>query len=196
MPNNNNNNNNLNINTNVFTFKGQVKVAAVQAAFDALIGRINSIIDIYNTTDEFLQDQDYSLGGETLGAAGYTLTIGGIKQVLAAYNGAVFGCRAFRLSEGRVFITDGMIFTAARPIRIHSQIITEGAGGVLYYDPEEDVVKRTTTGDTIPEGGIFVTFLSTSSSDIYMNCFRGIQLEGLEGFNIQIKDKNKHMNVI
>lgn len=173
----------------IFNFKGQVKVADVQAAFDELIERINNIVDTYNTTDAFLQDQDYSTGGDSLGAAGYTLTIGGIKQVMAAYNGTLIGCRIFRLSNNTIVTTDGVYITSSRIINIPSQILT-GTGSVVCINLTTGEVVRGSDGDNPPEGTVPICYLTQTGTDTYMNVHRGVQLEELKGYKITIPNRD------
>lgn len=175
-------------NNNIFTFKGQVKVANIQNAFNELIARINNIVDVYNETDTFLEEQDYSKGGDSLGAAGYTLTVGGIKQVLQAYAGTLIGCRAFRIDPTHVIVTDGVYFKTNKVIRINSQILT-GEGTAIYIDNSTDEIGLTTEGDEVSSGQTVITYLSTTGTDTYLNCHRGVQLEGLKDYSITIKDR-------
>lgn len=181
-------------NNNIFNFKGQVKASDIQAAYDELIGRINNIITTYNTTDTFLQEQDYSVGGDSIGAAGYTLTVGGIKQVLEAYNGTLIGCRIFRIDNDTCVITDGVYFTSTGIISIPSQLL-EGDGSVIYLDTDMETVKRGENGDEVPEGATVLCYLTQAGSDTYMNVHRGVQVEAVPDCSISINNRQMKWGV-
>lgn len=107
-------------------FRGQVKVADVQAAFDEIVGRINAIIDNYNGAQE-LENIDYTKGSPKLAAAGYTLTVGGLKSILNAYSDCIIGAKAYKVSDGEVLLSDGIYIHYGRPYRINSQIVQGGS---------------------------------------------------------------------
>lgn len=165
-----------------YTFKGQVKKSDVQAAFDSFVTKINDIVTTYNTTDTVLDNIDLTVGGETLGAAGYTLTVGGIKQVLSAYNGTLLGCRAFRISSTKVVVTDGLYITTGKPIRINSQVLT-GSGNYISIDRDTGTL---TYSNTIPSGNDVIVYLSNVSEDEYLSTIKDVYLEGLDGYYITI----------
>ena len=106
-------------------FRGQVKIADVQAAFNEIVNRINSAIDTYKSAQE-LEDIDYTKGSPKLSSAGYTLTVGGLKSILNAYSGCTIGARAYKMSEGESVLSDGLHIRNGRPYRINAQIVQGG----------------------------------------------------------------------
>lgn len=103
-------------------FRGQVKVSDVQNAFDEIVNRINSKVDVYNSFFD-LQDYDLTKGSPLLGASGYTLSVGGLKSVLNSYANTVIGCRTFRIDDETLLVSDGFCITPDRVYRINSQIM-------------------------------------------------------------------------
>ena len=110
-------------------FRGQVKVSDVQNAFDEIVNRINSKVDVYNSFFD-LQDYDLTKGSPLLGASGYTLSVGGLKSVLNSYANTVIGCKTFRLDDETLLVSDGFCITPDRVYRINSQIM----GGAVSPD--------------------------------------------------------------
>jgi hypothetical protein len=174
-----------------YTFKGQVKISDVQAAFDSLLSRINTIINDYNTADTLVSNLDLSVGGPTLAAGGYTLSVGGIKQILSAYAGLLIGVRAFRIDETHVAVTDGFYFTEdEQPVRINAQIL-EGNGYYIYFDPTDNSLGLV-NDDAYPEGTKLILDLSASDDRVYLNEFRDIQLAEVPGYKLRIQ--KRHFN--
>lgn len=103
-------------------FRGQVKVSDVQNAFDEIVNRINSKVDVYNSFFD-LQDYDLTKGSPLLGAPGYTLSVGGLKSVLNSYANTVIGCRTFRIDDETLLVSDGFCITPDKVYRINSQIM-------------------------------------------------------------------------
>lgn len=180
----------------IFTFRGQVKITDVQRAFENLIERLNKMIYDYNTTDTFLQEQDYSVGSEYLGAANYCLTVGGIKQVLRAYNGTLLGCRFFKITDTSGILTDGIYFSEDKPIRISSQVLE----GDLAPDNHQLSLRLNLStgniqlGDDDPDpdeqGCVPVAYLSGYKPQYYKNTYRNVQAEGLDGYSITINNRS------
>lgn len=110
-------------------FRGQVKVSDVQNAFDEIVNRINSQVDVYNSFFK-LQDYDLTKSSPLLGASGYTLSVGGLKSVLSSYANTVIGCRTFRLDDEKLLVSDGFCITPDRVYRINAQIM----GGAVSPD--------------------------------------------------------------
>lgn len=173
--------------TSNYTFRGQVKVSDVQAAFDDFLNRINTMVSTFNATETAISSIDLTVGGPTLAAGGYCLTVGGIKQLLNAYDGCLIGCRAFRIDSNHIAVTDGMYITKEKPIRIHSQVLT-GNGFDIYFNPSDATIGLV-NNDTMPEGAVIIEELSNVSSDTYLTEYRGVQLEGLEGYKITIQKR-------
>lgn len=118
------------------SFKGLVKISDVQKAFDEITTNINSMIDAYNQSAKVL-DIDYTKGSSELGASGYTLTVGGLKQIINTYQGCSVGCKAFKIDETHCKVTSGYVFADNKVYRVKEQDLT-GSGSVLYYDVDND----------------------------------------------------------
>lgn len=176
-----------------YTFRGQVKVSDVQAAFDDFTNRINTMVSTYNTTNTALANIDLSVGSPTLAAAGYTLTIGGIKQLLEAYDGVLIGCRAFRVDSTHIAVTDGVYLTKDKPYKINAQILT-GNGYDIYLAPETGKIGLV-NDNSIPPDAIIIAQLSNVSGDIYLSEFRDVQLEAVQGYKIIINKKSMSWGV-
>lgn len=114
-------------------FRGQVKISDVQSEFDAIVNRINDMVDAYNES-EGVKDIDYTVGGDTLAPAGYTLTIGGLKQVMNTMDGLVCGAKPIRLSANKVRLTDGILITKNGFFRLPQTEITPIQGKTIFYN--------------------------------------------------------------
>lgn len=114
-------------------FRGQVKISDVQSEFDAIVNRINNMVDAYNES-EGVKDIDYTVGGDTLAPAGYTLTIGGLKQVMNTMDGLVCGAKPIRLSADKVRLTDGILITKNGFFRLPQTEITPIQGKTIFYN--------------------------------------------------------------
>lgn len=127
----------------VRNFKGQVKISEVQAEFDDLLSRINKVIDAYNSS-KYVSEIDYTKGDSILGSSGYTLTVGGLKQVMKAMNGTVIGARIFKVGDensNQVKISDGILITTNKIYRLPDNVITlpEGQGvKSIYFNTETE----------------------------------------------------------
>lgn len=109
-------------------FKGQVKIADVQAAFDEVVGKLNAFIDYYNETLKIV-NIDFSVAGTNIGTSRQALTVGAMKKFLEALDGTLIGCEVIKvyedadLEEGRsqFFATDGLFFSKDQITPIRSQ---------------------------------------------------------------------------
>nr|DAL61029.1 MAG TPA_asm: hypothetical protein [Caudoviricetes sp.] len=119
-------------------FKGQVKISEVKESLDNLVNGVNKQIDLYNTSD-YVQDIDYNIGAPDLAPLNYTLSIGGLKKFLNAYNGCVVGCKAFNIG-GQYAVTDGIMFLQDGCHRIPAQIISS-LPKTLEYSPSAKIYK-------------------------------------------------------
>lgn len=117
-------------------FRGQVKVSDVQNAFDEIVNRINSQVDVYNSFFD-LQDYDLTKSSPLLGASGYTLSVGGLKSVLSSYANTVIGCRTFRIDDETLLVSDGFCITPDKVYRINTQIM----GGASAPDVRPEASK-------------------------------------------------------
>ena len=116
-------------------FKGEVKISDVQAEFDALVGRINKMVDAYNGTNQVITNIDYTKGGSNLAPSGYTLTVGGIKQALKSLDGHVVGGKCFYNSATTVKMSDGLLFTKGGVFRLPDSILDRPSNGnSIWYD--------------------------------------------------------------
>lgn len=169
-------------------FKGQVKVADVQAAFDEYVNRINNLINMYNTTNTLIEGLDLSKGSNTLASGGYSLSVGGVKQLLAAYNGTLLGTRAFRIDSNHVGITDGLYIYNEKPYRIKSQVLT-GNGYDVYFNPSDGSVGLVNNNIYPSEDCVLILQLSTSEDAKYLNEFRDVQLEGVPNYLLTVQKR-------
>lgn len=142
-------------------FKGQVKISDVQKEFDNILARINSMIDTYNASLS-AQDIDYSIAAEGLSPTGYCLTVGGLKQLLTDYEGSVFGCKAYKISNTQVKVTSGLLFYDKKVYNIKDAVLNTADKSTLYYDITN---RRLTFGDT----GTVTTTWSAYSSPVLTN---------------------------
>ena len=132
-------------------FKGQVKISEVKECLDTLVAGVNKQIDLYNTSD-YVQDIDYNIGAPDLAPLNYTLSVGGLKKFLNAYNGCVVGCKAFNIG-GQYAVTDGIMFLQDGCHRIPAQIIPS-LPKTLEYSPSAKIYKGQKEPPVIGSGGI------------------------------------------
>ena len=143
-------------------FRGQVKVADVQASFDEIVNRINSAIATYKGAQE-LENIDYTKGSPKLGAAGYTLTVGGLKSILRAYEGCTIGAKAYKVSDGESVLSDGLHIRNGRPYRIKSQLVKGGEEPSVRPEPSDSyysyngsqTIGISNKSETVVEGALF-----------------------------------------
>ena len=137
-------------------FKGQVKIADVQAAFDEIVNKVNTMITNYNNLS-YVQDIDYSVGGYTLAPYGYTLTVGGMKQFMESCDGSVIGAKPFKVSSNKLKMTTGLLVTKNGIYRLPDSVLaipTEKQYRTIYYN--------TSTGE-------YVANLNSSDEDLIAN---------------------------
>lgn len=91
-------------------FKGQVKIEDVQKAFDSLVDKINSQISNYNEVVRKGETVDYTKGSATLAPYNYTLSVGGLKQVMRQLKGTTIGCNIFRSADNKLVVSNGIHF--------------------------------------------------------------------------------------
>lgn len=123
-------------------FRGVVKVADVQEEFDNITDRINTMVKAYNNSLKEQGEIDYYTGSSALAPSGYTLTVGGLKTIINAYDGACIGCKAYRVSDTQTKVTGGILFDDGKVYKINERLLT-GTGDTLYYDK---TYKRLTLG--------------------------------------------------
>ena len=123
-------------------FRGQVKISEVKAEFDYLLTTINNTIDLFNQSEVMSDEIDFSNVSPNIAPPNYTLSVGGLKKILEAYNGAIVGCRVFRIGTDKYYITEGLLITSeiangvSKPkvVRIKGGILN-GSGSHIYYSP-------------------------------------------------------------
>ena len=118
----------------VRNFRGQVRIADVQAEFDALIAKINADIEEYNKVINDNENIDFTHGSPSLSGSGYCLTVGGLKKLLAAYNGTMMGAKPFRNSAGDTLVTAGVLVQSTGCSSTAGAIV-DGLGKHLYFNP-------------------------------------------------------------
>lgn len=129
-------------------FKGQVKISDVQAAFDDIIGRVNTLVDAYNDSI-IAQDINYALGGSTLAPAGYTLTVGGLRQFCQACDGFVIGAKPFKISDTSLKMTTGSLVTKHGIYSLPDSVVnipTSTSMRTLYFNIETGLYQWTGAG--------------------------------------------------
>lgn len=121
----------------VRNFKGVVRVADVQAEFDNLLNNINDTIDRYNSSMDY-EDIDYNNVGPELAPINYTLSIGGLKSVLDAYDGTIFGANIYKVSSDNYIVSEGVYIKDRQIYRLPSKPLS-GSGQYVYYNPNEEI---------------------------------------------------------
>ena len=123
-------------------FRGQVKISDVQREFNDIINTINTIVDTYNKS-KYVNEIDYTVGDKFLGNAGYTLTVGGLKQVMKAMNGTVIGAKVFEITPNKKYkISDGVLITESKVYRLPDRVVDVPSNITkvesIYYNANTD----------------------------------------------------------
>ena len=123
-------------------FRGQVKISDVQREFNDIINTINTIVDTYNKS-KYVNEIDYTVGDKFLGNAGYTLTVGGLKQVMKAMNGTVIGAKVFEITPNKKYkISDGVLITESKIYRLPDRVVNVPSNITkvesIYYNANTD----------------------------------------------------------
>lgn len=166
------------------TFKGAVRISDVKNSFDNIVDRINNLIDSYNKSS-YIQDIDYSVGAKTLAPAGYTLSIGGLKQILKSYDGCVIGAKPFRTTSGKVVMTDGILITESGTYRLPCSEINVGSNRTIYFNTS---TKQYVTNKVA--NCIRVCDVNMKSDSIYCKDLKGVLVEDFKG-NYSITTESK-----
>ena len=145
-------------------FKGQVKISEVKESLDALVNGVNKQIDLYNTSN-YVQDIDYNIGAPDLAPLNYTLSVGGLKKFLNAYNGCVVGCKAFNIG-GQYAVTDGIMFLQDGCHRIPAQVIPS-LPKTLEYSPSAKIYKGQKESPVIGSGGVEYGYTSPYQTNLF-----------------------------
>lgn len=124
----------------VYNFRGRVKVSEVQAAFNDMIAKINNLRQKY---EEALGATNYTLdiGAATLAPDRYSLSVGGLKQIISDLQGCIIGARIYKY--GNTFVcSNGIAFTQGGIFKIKPQIISGNGDYVILSNPTTGVVSR------------------------------------------------------
>lgn len=176
-------------------FKGEVKISDVQAEFDALVGRINKMVDAYNGTNQVITNIDYTKGGSNLAPSGYTLTVGGIKQALKSLDGHVVGGKCFYNTATTVKMSDGLLFTKGGVFRLPDSILDRPSNGnSIWYDTNAQKYvwgqKRISGKQSLLEDG--ATSLVKSGDGYKNSSYRDESITVEEGVSNNTYDQNYH----
>lgn len=164
----------------VRNFRGQVKISDVQDEFNNLVDGINNMVNSYNAAVDTTETVDYTKGGTTLAPIGYTLTIGGLKQVLNLYNNTVLGSEVYKIADGNYYVSNGIYIKDGKPVRLNQGLV-QGSGDILYYDLTHNAY---TFGDKYvvsAEGGATVVTKPFVLPPITSNVSYGVISGGLDG---------------
>ena len=116
-------------------FRGKVKIADVQAEFDKLVDKINSLDAKINKVNTDKENIDWRYGGATLAPINYTLTVGGLKQALNGFDGAVYGARAFKTDNTHFKMTSGLLISKYGGFKLPDSVMTiPTSNRILYYN--------------------------------------------------------------
>lgn len=151
-------------------FRGQVKISEVKAEFDYLLTTINNTIDLFNQSEIMSDEIDFSNVSSNIAPPNYTLSVGGLKKILEAYNGAIVGCRVFRVGTDKYYITEGLLITSeiangvSKPkvVRIQGGILN-GSGSHIYYSPSNKKFYWDAT-DTSNEASVTIPAWTSNNS--------------------------------
>ena len=151
-------------------FRGQVKISEVKAEFDYLLTTINNTIDLFNQSEVMSDEIDFSNVSPNIAPPNYTLSVGGLKKILEAYNGAIVGCRVFRIGTDKYYITEGLLITSeiasgvSKPkvVRIQGGILN-GSGSHIYYSPSNKKFYWDATGTSARTSVTVPTWTSNNS---------------------------------
>lgn len=157
-------------------FHGLVRIEDVKDAFDDIITRISNMQDAYNTAFDAV-DVDYTKGSATLAPLGYSLSVGGLKNLLKTYNGVVIGAKCIKVNSSTVALTDGILITENGGIRLPDSVVDNVSNAnTIYYDKVEEKYTKTPNSNTIKVCDINMN----RDSNFVMNR-NNIQLESLDG---------------
>ena len=151
-------------------FRGQVKISEVKAEFDYLLTTINNTIDLFNQSEVMSDEIDFSNVSPNIAPPNYTLSVGGLKKILEAYNGAIVGCRVFRIGTDKYYMTEGLLITSeiangvSKPkvVRIKGGILN-GSGSHIYYSPSNKKFYWDATGTSTEASVTVPTWTSNNS---------------------------------
>jgi len=163
-------------------FHGLVKVEDVERAFKELVDRVNELQNSINIVNDS-ENIDYTVGSKTLAPSGYTLSVGGLKLLLEAYDGVVIGCKIFKVDENKstkavtYAISEGILITKNGGVRLPSATISGSLNDTaIFFD------KRTETYSTMPEfDSIKISDINPNRNDISVRDIAKTQVEDIYG---------------
>ena len=135
-----------------FQFKGQVKIEDVSNQLGLLTDGINRMIDTYNDAG-YVTDIDLNDVSSELSPMDYTLSVGGLKKVLDAYDNTVIGCNVF--TDGKkenLYISSGLLLTRNGGYGLPSAVIKNEGQTEIWYSPSKNqyVGDSATVASTAP----------------------------------------------
>lgn len=164
----------------VKAFKGKVHISDVQNEFDALVNAINANIDKINSYSN-LDVSDFYLGSIQIPSANYTLTLGALKSILAAYDNTALGGTVVKMptNENRSIVFPSLVFKNGigvkqtplgiidKPSQADIEINPE-VGKVIGYDTNSDTI--TEQNNVITEVCTIYNQTGTTSQDYNYTC--------------------------
>lgn len=165
-------------------FKNRVRIADVQAEFDNLCERIDNLNQRIQDVTDIGEEYDYSVGSDQLASAGYTLTVGGLKKALAAFDGMVIGAKAFRVNSNTVRLTAGLLITSQGCFNIPSGAITiPPTVYSIYFDTTINTITTSPTDYKICD-------INLNRGSINATDNKSVQCENIYGtYNISIPSR-------
>lgn len=137
-------------------FRGEVRIEDVKEQFDLLTSRINEMVEAYNSTEN-LNEIDYTIGGTNLSPNNYTLTLGGLKQILNIYEDVILGCKPFKVNDSTIKVTSGIYLSPTGCKRIpEAVLVNSGNADVLNYDLDNNklaIGNKSSVATSVEEGG-------------------------------------------
>lgn len=163
-------------NLEIKRFHGQVRIADVQEAFDLFVNRINTLQGIYNDAD-IKNETDYTLGSSSLAPLGYTLSVGGLKKLLEAYDGVVIGCKPFKVNSNTVKMTAGILITRTKGIELPDSIVpvNNNTKAIYWHKTGQNYV----TAES--ESTIKICDINMNRESIFVSDRDNVQVEDIKG---------------
>lgn len=124
-----------------FEFRGQVKIEDVQGQFDKLVSDINDMIDTYNDAG-YVDEIDLNDVSDELSPMDYTLSVGGLRKILDAYDGAIIGCKVFPVNDAQnLYITSGLLLTKDGGYKLPTAVLQNDGSNSLWFSPSKGAYK-------------------------------------------------------
>ena len=124
-----------------YEFRGQVQIEDVKGQFDKLVTDINNMIDVYNDAG-YVDDIDLNDVSDELSPMDYTLSVGGLRKILDAYDGAVIGCKVYPVNEAKnLLITSGLLLTRNGGYKLPTAVLANDKSNSLWFSPSKGLYK-------------------------------------------------------